>query len=242
MINFYDLDFTNKIVLEIGTGRGGTTLELGKVLRSFKGAKLITTDVYDGNFQKIEGHLKEYDIDVTFVKTDACELKNIEENSVDFIVCNYTLCAINSENGSAVIALNRFKEVLKSNGMLYIEEEYPLNIIDNSMQQVWSRKWQLLRAANMLLEELPYNEIKPEILEKVLYFQGFKNIQWNKESYKIIEEDCLEFFNYRFNKTLDRINNSQLVKGLREEGKELENFAKEAGGMEIPIYKMIAIK
>lgn len=106
MINFYDLDFTNKIILEVATGRG--------------------------NY-------------VTFVKTDSCELKNIEGNSVNFIVWNYTLGAINSKNRRAVITLNR-------------------------------------------------------------------------------------------------INNSQLVKGLREDGKELENFAKGVGGMEISIYKMIGIK
>ncbi|KYH32871.1 tRNA (cmo5U34)-methyltransferase [Clostridium tepidiprofundi DSM 19306] len=242
MINFNDLDFTNKTILEVGTGRGGTTLKLAKVLKNFRGAKLITTDVYDGNFEKVKKDLEEYNIDISFIKTDGCELQGIDKNSIDFIVCNYTLCAINSKSGSETLALNKFKEVLKLGGMLYIEEEYPLNIVDNPMQQVWSRKWQLLRAANMLLGELSFNEIKPEILEKLLYVLGFNNIQCENETYQILGEDCLEFFNYRFSKVLDRLNNSQLVQGLTKEVKVLENDVKEIGGMEIPTYKIIAVK
>jgi|GEM_PF-4966208 len=45
MINFTELDFTNKTVLEVGTGRRGTTIELVKVLKNFSRAKLITTDI-----------------------------------------------------------------------------------------------------------------------------------------------------------------------------------------------------
>ncbi|WP_352169696.1 class I SAM-dependent methyltransferase [Proteiniborus sp. MB09-C3] len=82
--------------------------------------------------------MKDYNVDIRFIKTDGCELSNIEESSIDFLVCNYTLCAINSKKGSEILALNRFKEVLKFGGNLYIEEEYPLNFVDNPMQQVWS--------------------------------------------------------------------------------------------------------
>jgi ubiquinone/menaquinone biosynthesis C-methylase UbiE len=242
MINLKDLDFTNKKVLEVGTGRGGTTLKLAKILENFNGAKLITTDVYDGNFESLEKELKEYNIDISFIKTDGCELQGIEENSIDFIVCNYTLCAINSKSGSETLALNKFKDILKVGGILYIEEEYPLNTVNNPMQKVWSRKWQLLRAANMLLGDLSFNEINPQILEKILYILGFKNIQWENGSYQIIGADCLEFFDYRFTKVLDTLNNPQLVQGLKEEGKNLENYAKEIGGMEIPTYKFIAVK
>jgi len=117
MINFTELDFTNKTVLEVGTDRGGTTIELAKALKNFTGTKLITTDIYDGNFEEIEREINNYNIYVRFIKTDGCELKNIEENSIDFLICNYTLCAINTKSGSETIALNRFRQVLKTGGM-----------------------------------------------------------------------------------------------------------------------------
>lgn len=240
MINFYNLDFTNKTILEVGTGRGGTTLELARILQNFKGTKLITTDIYDGNFKRVQDELKGCSLDIDFIKTDGCELNGIEKNSIDILVCNYTLCAINAKSGSEIIALNKFKEILKSDGILYIEEEYPLNIVENKMQQVWARKWQLLRAANMLLGELPYNEINPEILEKILHSQGFKNIQWENETSQILGEDCLEFFNYRFNNILGNLENMSLVEGLKIEKEILEDYTRAAGGMEIPIYRIIA--
>lgn len=242
MINFNDLDLTNKTVLEVGTGRGGTTIELAKILKNFKGAKLITTDIYDGNFESVRELLKEYEVDIKFIKTDGCALEGIKENSIDFLVCNYTLCAINSKSGSEVLALKRFKEVLKPKAMLYIGEEYPIDIVTTPMEEIWSRKWQLLRAANMILGELPFNEISPEILEKQLKMLGFKNIEWEKETNEILGENCLEFFYHRFSKVLNKLNNKSLIDGLKEEAKRLQIQANEAGGMEMPSYKMIAFK
>ncbi len=37
MIEFTELDFTNKTVLEVGTWRGGTTIKLAKALKKFQG-------------------------------------------------------------------------------------------------------------------------------------------------------------------------------------------------------------
>lgn len=242
MISFNELNLTNKIVLEVGTGRGGTTVELAKILKNFKGAKLITTDLYDGNFESVRDLLIEYSVDVEFIKTDGCELQGIEENSIDVVVCNYTLCAINSKSGSEVLALKKFKEVLKPKGLLYIGEEYPIDTVTTPMEEVWARKWQLLRASNMLLGELPFNEIAPEVLEKQLEILGFKNIEWEKESNEILGGNCLEFFYHRFSKVLDKLNNKALIDGLKEEAKKLQIHANEVGGMEIPSYKMVAFK
>lgn len=240
MINFTKFDFTNKTILEVGTGRGGTTIELIKALKKFKGARLISTDIYDGNFEEVERKAKDYGVEITLIKTDGCELKGIEENSIDFLICNYTLCAINSKSGSETIALNRFKEVLKSGGTLYIEEEYPLNFVENPMQNIWSRKWQLLRSANILFGELSYNEINPQILENILFILGFEDIKWERSSHLALGDDCLEFFKFRFNKILDKINNNSIAQGLMQEMISLDQEAKNVGGMETPIYKIIA--
>lgn len=44
MVDIYGLNFMNKTVLEVGAGRGGTTLELAKAMKNYEGAKLITPD------------------------------------------------------------------------------------------------------------------------------------------------------------------------------------------------------
>ena len=50
MVEFTESDFTNKTVLEVGTGRGGTPIKLAKALKNFRESKLIAIDIYDGNF------------------------------------------------------------------------------------------------------------------------------------------------------------------------------------------------
>lgn len=242
MINFYGQDFSNKVVLEVGTGRGGTTIELAKFLSKFNGCKLITTDLNDDNFEKIEEEIKNYHVQVEFIKTDGCILEGIENNSIDFLVCNYTLCAINSKCGSEALAINRFNEVLKENGVLYIEEEYPIDIETNDMEYVWKRKWQLRRATSMLLGDSHFNEINPYILAKILKLQGFKDINWEKDSSKFLGDNCLEFSKYRLSKLLDKLENKDIVNGIKKEMEKLEEYAIRTNGMEVPIYKIIATK
>ncbi|AWZ48619.1 hypothetical protein C3495_07220 [Clostridiaceae bacterium 14S0207] len=242
VIDLYNFDFTDKVVLEIGTGRGGTTIELVKILQNFNGAKLITTDIYDGNFESIKEKISNYKVPVSFVRTDACELAGIEEDSIDFIVCNYTICAINSRSGRGVIALNKFKKVLKVGGKLYIEEEYPITDINNPMQEVWAKKWRLLKSVNMFLGELPYNEIEPEILKDILEILEFKDVKVESSPERILGEDCLEFFNYRFKILLNRMKNLEIIQGLIKEEENLQDFVKKTKGMEIPVYKIMAVK
>lgn len=212
------------------------------MIKNFKGVKFITTDIYDGNFENIKEQIEKYNIDIQFIKTDGCELEGIENDSIDFVVCNYTLCAINSKSGSEVLALNRFREVLKPGGTLYIEEECPLNFASNDMERVWSRKWQILRSVNLLLNELPYNEISPEILKNILKIIGFKDVQYKIDSHKILGENVLKFFNYRLNKILDLLENKNLIDGITSEVRELEKLSEKTGGMEVPIYNIVAIK
>ena len=242
MINFYGQDFSNKVVLEVGTGRGGTTIELAKFLSKFNGCKLVTTDLNDDNFEDIKDKLSEYNVETKFIKTDGCMLQGIQSNSIDFLVCNYTLCAINSKCGSEILAINKFNEVLKENGVLYIEEEYPIDIETNDMEYVWKRKWQLRRATSMLLGDSHFNEINPYILAKILKLQGFKDINWEKDSSKFLGDNCLEFSKHRLSKLLDKLENKDIVNGIKKEMEKLEEYATRTNGMEVPIYKIIATK
>lgn len=237
-MDFKNFDYNNKTILEIGTGRGGTTKIIGELISDLKNTKLITTDIFDGNFEAIKNDLEKYNLNIDFIKTDGTILEGIKNSSIDIIVCNYTLCAINSNAGSEVLALNRFKEVLKPDGILYIEEEYPINIYENINQEIWSRKWELHRSLDYMLGELSFNETNPTILEEILEILGFNNINWEKSNNIIVGEDVLEFFRYRFENNLKDIDNEELYTGYIKELEKLNNIALETKNMEIPIYKM----
>lgn len=242
MTSILNTDFTNKVVLEIGTGRGGTTRELVKHLSKFTGSKLITTDIYDGNFSELQEEFKEYSVSIEFIKTDACELNEIVNESIDLIVCNYTLCAINSRPCAAVIALNRFKEVLRKGGILYLEEEFPINNIKNERQEIWAEKWRILKTCSNILRKPVYNEMEKDIVIGMIELLGFKVIQGEAGAAGFNIQNWLEFFEYRLERCLQEIKNENLKSGLREESDILINRAKEVGGMEIPSYKIVARK
>ena len=110
------MELADKVVLEIGSGRGGTTRELVAALSGQPGARLIITDISDAHFERLTETFRDSQLDIAFVRTDACELTGIDEGSIDYVVCNYTLCAINSRPGRAALALQRFWRVLRPGG------------------------------------------------------------------------------------------------------------------------------
>lgn len=99
----------DNIVLEAGSGGGGTTRKLAELLSGQPGAQLIIPDI------------------IEFMHTAAHDLPGIPCNSVDYLVCNHTLGAVISQVGLVVLALSRFWEVLKSGGKLFAEEERPIS-------------------------------------------------------------------------------------------------------------------
>lgn len=232
---------TGKTVLEIGTGRGGTTRELAKLLVKYPQSRLITTDIEDNNFDSLKKEFKNY-ASIEFIKTDASKLENIMDNSIDFIVCNYTLCAINSNPGTETIALKRIFEVLKDGGVLYIDEEFPITRAANPKQEIWAKKWRILKAVLNLLGVGTFNEIEPNVLQKILSMIGFSQLEW-EPGYHVIEgSDSLEFFQHRLKKFLDLITNEKLGQGINEMASDLQKEMENVGGMEIPIYKFRAVK
>lgn len=242
MKDIFSENLKGKTILEIGTGRGGTTRKLAEILSEYENSKLITTDIYDKNFQDIRKEIAVYNIPIEFIKTDACTLQGIEKEAVDYIVCNYTLCAINSNPGSEVIALDKFKEVLKPGGFIYIEEEFPINFIQNEKQKIWSDKWKILKSCSTLLGEATYNEIAPEILIKILKILKYKNIKLNAETASFQDEDCLDFFMRRIDRNISSIENMNIAEGIKELAISLKEKAVSIGGMEIPTYSIVAYK
>lgn len=231
-----------KTILEIGTGRGGTTRELVSLLSKFKDSHLITTDIADDHFNELRKEFKHSPVDISFIKTDACHLEGINDKSIDCLICNYTLCAINSNPGCETLALSRFKDVLKSGGHLYIEEEFPVNHINNPMQEVWSEKWRILKSCTSLLGGSTFNEMEPEVIKNILYILGFNSVECEIDSFKIPGKNCLDFFKLRLGRYLKKFNNKTYIKAIKEISADLEKKAAKTNGMEMPIYRIRAIK
>lgn len=242
MENVFGECLDGKTILEVGTGRGGTTKDLISLLSKFKNCHLITTDIADDHFKELSKDFKNCKVDINFIKTDACCLEGIKDESIDYIICNYTLCAINSMPGCEVLALNKFKSVLKKDGLLYIQEEFPVNHIENQMQEIWSKKWKILKSCTSLLGGGTYNEIEPEVLKSILVILGFNNVKYKSEVYQIFGEDCLEFFKLRLNRFIRQFENRTYAKALKEMSTSIQKKATKAGGMEIPFYRITAQK
>ena len=97
---------------------------------------------------------------VSYTHLDGSKLTGIKNDSADFIVCNYTLCAIASRAGRETLAIKRFYEVLKKGGKLLLEEEYPVTHVENERQQIWSSKWGILKSTLNFIEGKVSHEIK----------------------------------------------------------------------------------
>jgi SAM-dependent methyltransferase len=201
---------------------------------------LIVTDLSDAHFASLRKELE--GIDIRFICTDVRQLNGIEENSIDYLVCNYTLCAVEAEAGGALQALGRFHEVLKPGGELFIEEEFPIDAANSPAQMVWAEKWRILKAALLIVGELPFHEFTPEVLVDSCNTAGFSKIEWEKNTNLLPGQDALDFFHVRLERLMGRFPNQALRMGFREWADALDERAKVAGGMEIPFYRLHAYK
>ena len=180
-INIENESLAGVTVLEIGCGLGRTTRQLASLLSEEPDAKLIVTDVSQQHLDRIQEGVDKSNFVPRFIKTDACDLNGIESDSIDYIVCNFAICEINSTIGQGTVALAKFLSVLKSGGKLFIEEELPISEAINPAQQSWANIWRVLKSALVLIQQqTPSNEYHPEILNKICEIVGFTNIHWEK--------------------------------------------------------------
>jgi len=242
MKNIKQESLSGKVILEVGSGRGGTTRQLVDLLVGQPGAALMVTDVSAIHFQELHDEFQGKGVQVRFICTGACELAGIEDNSVDYLVCNYTLCAVNSEAGLAALALRRFWDVLKPGGWLLIEEEFPISKMDTPTQEVWAEKWRILKSATMLVGGFPYTEFSPNTLAALCQLVGFEDVQWEADTNLLSSPTVLEFFQRRLEILLPWLPNDNLRTAFVQMASELQEKAVQAGGMEIPFYRLTARK
>jgi len=235
-------DLTGKHVLEVGSGRGDTTRMLVDLLSKYSGPTLTVTDISDSHFKQLKKEFTSQPIRIRFIQTDACSLSGITSDSKDYLVCNYTLCAINSQAGQAALALKRFWDVLRAGGKLFVEEEFPIDKIDNPAQGIWAEKWRILKVATILRGGFPYNELQPETLAEMCRAARFEDIQWSASTTFFQGVDSLNYFHTRLKRLLQDIPNPHLKQGLLELASELNQKVAQTGGMEIPYYRLCARK
>jgi ubiquinone/menaquinone biosynthesis C-methylase UbiE len=181
MIELANNDLTGKIVLEIGSGQGNTTRMLVDLLSSFTNTVLIASDLSDRFFSDLAQEFQARQVEIRFLQSNAAELNEIASSSIDYIVCNYTLCAVEAHSGLAAIALHRFYEVLREGGSLYIEEEFPIDRTSTYQQGIWAEKWRILKAAQLAAGLFPYREIDPQVLSDLCRLAGFDEVEWEEQ-------------------------------------------------------------
>jgi SAM-dependent methyltransferase len=235
-------NLSGKVVLEIGTGRGSTTRYLVDLLSRFEGAALVATDVSGRHLAALQREFKDGPVPVQFLQTSATRLNGIADGSVDFVVCNYTLCAINAIPGDALFALRRFFEVLKEGGSLYVEEEFPIQHARGLAQEVWAEKWRALKAATVAAGGMPYVEFQPSVLASLCRIAGFDSVDWKEDTCRFDGANVLDFFHKRMERLQPRLPDKTLRAGFRSWAERVQDKAAKAGGMEVPYYHLQAQK
>ncbi|UYP48473.1 hypothetical protein NEF87_004758 [Candidatus Lokiarchaeum ossiferum] len=244
MIEIHNLDLRNKTILEVGTGRGGTTLELIELLKKFPSAKLITSDIIDVKeelMQFCQGFMNVQNR-ITFIQSDATDLNSIPNESIDIIIVNYTLCAINSIIGKLTMAINRFFHLLKPGGILLIEEEYPIESAKTENQCIWADKWRMLKTALISSGNLPFNEIHPDQLTQILSLLNFIEIEKEDGLNMLHHSEILPLFEYQISGSISSNGDSYLEKGLLKWAGKIKKKIEKLEFMEIPYYRLSAKK
>jgi SAM-dependent methyltransferase len=237
-----ELDFTGKTILEVGCGRGDTTRWLAGLLAGVPDAALIVTDISDQHFPQLQSDLEHAGVSAAFLATSAEQLAGVRDASVDVIVCNYCLCAVNASPGKAMLALRRFWQVLCPMGWLFIEEEFPIQFARGPAQQVWAEKWRLLKAASLLAGKPVYTEFNPAVLGELCQVAGFQHLNWQPDCSYLPGVEALDFFRRRLDAMILPMQNEALKGGFSSMAAGVVQAARLAGGMEIPFYRLTARK
>ncbi|MHA1520394.1 MAG: class I SAM-dependent methyltransferase [Promethearchaeota archaeon] len=232
------LDLHNKTILEVGTGNGGTTLDILQYIQNEPSSHLITTDLIAVDMNPF---LSQYPImkdRLSFIQTDATELLSIEPNSIDIIIVDYTMCAINSISGKYLDALNRFKDVLKPNGLLLLEEEFPIDSPKGKEYPMWKMQWRILKKMVILTGKVPNNEIPLRELKESLKKLNFHVEKEVTGTTTLAFEEVYPHFSNRFDYLLSFLPNIW-VKGVLTFSRFLfRTRLKRAQFLHIPSYTL----
>lgn len=239
---FNGVDFVDKLILDAGTGGGGTTERLvRKVIEAGNSSRIISVDHNQAALDNVRGELGDKAEIVQFLKADMTGMPQVESSSVDIIVCTDVLCMVEMCPLRSLKVLSELKRVLKPNGQLVMGEQIPASKATASRERVWARRWQIFKAMNHLLERRHLEEIAPEDLEFCLATLGFGSIRW-----AIFRgEDLGDSVEWGLNRplaTAKRLSDQLLQQAFAKQIDELRGVFAEHGGAFLPYYVMHARK
>jgi ubiquinone/menaquinone biosynthesis C-methylase UbiE len=241
-----NINLDGKQVLEGGTSWGNTTRIIAERVKENKWkTKLISVDVDDSHFDEIEKDIGSDFRELKLRKGDLSDVHFVETETIDVVVCNYTLSSVNQFPLRAVRALKELYRVLKPKGQLLITEEMPIWSVDNSEYEYWSKRLRVIKSISNLKAMAQFNEMHPTDLESTLEIIGFKEIQWREFKEKINAEMATKFLDKRKQtliKGKNDINNKKLTDGYVEVTEALVKEFENAKEFPAPGYIIKAIK
>lgn len=239
---FHEVDLADKLILDAGTGAGQTTGWLvDKVIEAGKSSRIISVDRRQEVLDDVRNELGDKADIVQFVKADLADIPQIESSSIDIIACTDVLCMIEMSPLRSVKVLSEFKRVLKPKGELIIGEQVPMPKTRVPKEQVWTRRWQLVKAMKHLQEQRHLEEITPEDLEFCLTTLGFDSVCWAIFEGKDFGDD-VEWGLRRPLRTAEKLKDELLRKAFVKQIDELRNIFSQRGGSFLPYYVMHARK
>jgi ubiquinone/menaquinone biosynthesis C-methylase UbiE len=235
------INFRGKTILEIGSGRGGSAMELLDLIRDVPDSNIILTDIQSMDLTEFLRENPEWNNRLRFIQTDACELSGIRHESIDIGVGYNTLCAINAVPNKLIQALEKMYSVLKPGGLVYFEEEFPLSVAKSPHQKIWANQWQILKELLRKNNQAPNKEISPHALQKMLLHVGFKEVDWDQTENIFHAREVIPAF-------WDRIDywSQALPQDVRSRYQTMaenwEGKMRKLQTMEIPVYTISGVK
>merc|ERR1712241_465146 len=138
---FEETQIDPKVILDVGTGTGGSAFVLGEL---FPEAKVMGIDLAPTyiRFDRAEKQIRKAS-NVEFYQANAEDMFFIESNSVDFINFAYVLHEMPAENARRVV--NEMYRILKPGGVLNgLESPYERNPVAREafvLTQTWGHDW-----------------------------------------------------------------------------------------------------
>ncbi|SDK08852.1 class I SAM-dependent methyltransferase [Natronincola ferrireducens] len=240
------INLEGKVVLEGGTSWGNTTrLIAKKVVENSWNTELISVDIDDSHFDEIEEDMREAFTKLTLRKGDLGDLYFVPSDSIDVIICNYTLSSVEQFPLRVVKALKELHRVLKKGGKLLITEEMPIWSVDTSDYPYWSKRLRIIKSISVLKAMTVFSEIHPNDLQEVLKLLDFKDIHWKEFQEKINAEMAVKFLDKRKQtliKGANDLENKHLTDGFVELTENLVKEFEKTKEFLAPAYILKAIK
>jgi len=232
------IDIRGLVIMDAGTGAANTTLWLASKLKEAGGGRIISIDNDPETFTEAKRKLGQLAELVEFVEADLTSMPQIENESVDIIICHATICAVNNRPLKALKALSEFYRTLKKGGWLIIEDEFPLPTASKPEEEVQVKRWQIYKSIAELVDGEHYTEIYPEELAFAAKLVGFKDIELRRFEGEPLSEDVMSEWREMMRELITKIDDENLKQTFHKAIERIWCTYKEQGGNFPPYYVM----